>query len=194
MPLIKNNESINTIFNLIEQYGHIQYPGAPVSLLQHSLQTAMNAAKDTHDEELVLAAFFHDIGHLCKPGKEFDHESSVMDHEKAGALLLARHGFSERIVSLVENHVLAKRYLTYKHPDFYLSLTETARESLEYQGGPLGMDEAFQFEAHPRFHELIQLRKWDELSKIPGAYTLPLYEFRYMAMYHLIRQSNGCLV
>lgn len=192
--LVSINESINTIFSIFARHGHTQYPGAPVSLLQHSLQTAMNATKDTHDEELVLAAFFHDIGHLCSPGKELDAGNPVMNHEKAGAILLAQHGFSERIVLLVENHVLAKRYLTYKHPDFYLSLAETARESLEYQGGPLCMEEAFQFEAHPLFNELVQLRKWDEASKEPDAMTPPLYEFRYMAMYHLIKRRNGCLV
>lgn len=194
MPLVSINESINAIFSIIARYGHQEYPGAPVTLLEHSLQTAMNAAKDTQDEELVLAAFFHDIGHLCHTGKELGLDNQVMNHEKAGALLLAQHGFSERIVLLVENHVLAKRYLTYKYPDFYLSLTETARESLEYQGGPLGMDDALRFEAHPLFSELVQLRKWDELSKEPGAATPPLYEFRYMAMYHLIRTKNGCLV
>lgn len=193
MALIKINENINTVFGVIEQYGHIQYPGAPVSFIEHSLQAGMNAAKDTQDEELVLAAFFHDIGHLCGNVKEYG-DTMVLDHEKAGALFLAQHGFSERIVSLVEYHVLAKRYLTYKYPDFYLSLTETARESLEYQGGPLGMDEALRFEAHPLFSDLIRLRKWDEGSKIRGAVTPALYEFRYMAMYHLICQSNGLLV
>lgn len=194
MALVKVNESINAVFSVIEQYGSRQYPCGPVSFLEHSLQTAMNAAKETNNEELILAAFFHDIGHFCKPVKGYESETGVIDHELCGAKFLAKHGFSDHIVTLVQNHVLAKRYLTYKHPDYYLSLTESGRDSLEYQGGPLCMDEAFQFEGHPLFHELIQLRKWDEISKKPGVVTPPLYEYRYMAMYHLICRENSCFV
>lgn len=192
MPLIKVNESVNAVFSVMERFGNRAYPCGPVSFLEHSLQTATIARNGTDDEELVLAAFFHDIGHFCNITKKYDEESGVINHEQAGAQFLALHGFSARIVALVQNHVLAKRYLTYKHPDYYLSLTEKGKESLEYQGGPLCMEEAFQFEAHPMFHDLVRLRKWDELSKTPGVTTLPLHEFRYMAMYHLILQENKC--
>jgi 2-amino-1-hydroxyethylphosphonate dioxygenase (glycine-forming) len=194
MSLVKVNESVTHIFSLIEQYGFLKYPGTAVNLLEHALQTAVHAGKETKDEELLLAAFFHDIGHICDLKQEPVEIPVTDDHEIRGAHFLEHYGFSERIVALVQHHVLAKRYLTYKHPDYYLSLTDAGKESLEYQGGPLCMDEASRFEANPMFHELVQLRKWDEMSKQPIISLPRLYEYRYMTMYHLICRANHCMV
>jgi 2-amino-1-hydroxyethylphosphonate dioxygenase (glycine-forming) len=196
MALVKVNESVCSIFGILEQYGNRQYACGPVSFLEHACQTAMLAEEETKDEELILAAFFHDIGHFCRPVTvmEAPGNNGAYEHEKQGARFLNKAGFSGRIVTLVENHVLAKRYLTCKYPDFYLALSEAAKESLEYQGGPMCMEEAGRFEAHPLFNEIIRLRRWDEAAKQPGKQTQPLLRYRYMTMFHLICQANGCLV
>ncbi len=195
MSLISINDSVNAVFGIVERFGNKRYHCGPVSFLEHLLQTATIAMHETKDEEMVLAALLHDIGHFCNVTRYVSDTDDirVINHEQVGAQFLAMHGFSERIVALVQNHVLAKRYLIYKHPDYYLSLTDAVKENLEHQGGPLCMDEAFQFEAHPMFHDLVRLRRWDEQSKVPGAPTWPLHEFRYMAMYHLVMRENNCI-
>ncbi|MEI9955493.1 MAG: HDIG domain-containing metalloprotein [Ferruginibacter sp.] len=70
------------------------------------------------DDEVVLAAFFHDIGHLYEfafPEEAVQHMDAVgvAEHENLGAAYLLSKGFSEKIAKLVQSHVPAKRYLTY---------------------------------------------------------------------------------
>ncbi len=48
----------------------------------------------------------------------------------AGAGLLG----SRRL--LIENHVNAKRYLTWKNPAYFAALSEASLQTLTYQGGP----------------------------------------------------------
>jgi predicted HD phosphohydrolase len=86
------------------------------------------------DDEVVLAAFFHDIGHLCAEGAENMGGYGVVSHERLGADYLRRAGFSERMARLVEYHVEAKRYLTFG-AGYYERLSEASRRTLEYQGG-----------------------------------------------------------
>src|SRR5476651_1080258 len=107
---------VKEVFSLYEKYGDEDYIGEPVSQLEHMSQAAALAETEGHDDEVVLAAFFHDIGHLCAPHGEVESIDGMgnVDHEKLGADFLRELGFSERLASLVESHVVAKRYLTYK--------------------------------------------------------------------------------
>lgn len=56
----------NEIIVLFEQYGDEDYDGEPVSQASHMIQCAMLAMQEDADEELILGAFLHDIGHLLK--------------------------------------------------------------------------------------------------------------------------------
>ena len=56
---------VNEIFALYEKHGDEDYIGEPVSQLEHMSQAAALAEEEGYDDEVVLAAFFHDIGHLC---------------------------------------------------------------------------------------------------------------------------------
>ncbi len=81
-------------------------------------QCAQLAAAAGVDDEVVLAAFFHDIGHLYEfafPEEAVQHMDAVgvAEHENLGAAYLLSKGFSEKIAKLVQSHVPAKRYLTY---------------------------------------------------------------------------------
>ena len=49
---------------LFEKYGNNDYDGEPVTQTSHMVQCAMLAMKNNADNELVLGAFLHDIGHL----------------------------------------------------------------------------------------------------------------------------------
>lgn len=159
--------SIKEIFDLYEQYGNEDYIGEPVSQIEHMSQTAQLAMNEGFDDEVILAAFFHDIGHICVSRNAENNMGGfgTKSHEKIGADYLREKGFSERIARLVENHVAAKRYLTFKYPAYYAKLSEASKQTLNYQGGKMTPTEAKEFERDPLFEASIQLRKWDELAK-----------------------------
>jgi 2-amino-1-hydroxyethylphosphonate dioxygenase (glycine-forming) len=158
---------INEIFSLYEKFGNEDYIGEPVSQIEHMSQSAQLAIEGGYDDEVVLAAFFHDIGHICVMKGEENNMGGfgAKSHEKIGADFLREKGFPERVAKLVENHVQAKRYLTYKFPAYYNNLSEASKKTLEFQGGVMKPEEAEVFEKDPLFDASIQMRKWDELAK-----------------------------
>jgi 2-amino-1-hydroxyethylphosphonate dioxygenase (glycine-forming) len=192
MPLIAVNNKVERLFALINEQGSTQYAGENITLAQHMCQTAMLAEMESDDGELILAAFLHDVGHLEQSESERHMNGNWLQHHEAiGAQMLAGYGFSERVVTLVANHVLAKRYLVYKYPDYYFNLTDAGREALDFQGGPLGMEEAFQFESHPLFEQVVALRMWDERAKQSDVATPCVRYYKEKALYHLVSLSNG---
>jgi 2-amino-1-hydroxyethylphosphonate dioxygenase (glycine-forming) len=165
---MKSETVIDEIFDLYERYGQADYIGEPVSQIEHMSQSAQLAIEGGYDDEVVLAAFFHDIGHICVQvtAEQSMAGYGVISHEKTGADFLRAKGFPERVARLVENHVQAKRYLTYKFPPYYENLSEASKKTLEFQGGVMSKTEAEVFELDPLFELSILLRKWDEEAKI----------------------------
>ncbi|CRN02770.1 phosphonate degradation operons associated HDIG domain protein [Pseudomonas sp. 34 E 7] len=153
------------LFGLYERHGTVDYIGEPVSQIEHMSQAAQLAMAEGFDDEVVLAAFFHDIGHLCGQGGEGMGGYGVLSHERLGADYLRRAGFSERMARLVEYHVQAKRYLTFKQPDYYAQLSEASRRTLAYQGGVMTAQQAQAFEQDPLCHISLRMRHWDEQAK-----------------------------
>jgi len=111
----------------------------------------------------------------------------MMSHEKIGADFLRQKGFPERVAKLVENHVRAKRYLTYKYPEYYDSLSEASRKTLKFQGGVMGAEEAEAFEKDGLFDASIRMRKWDELAKETNVALVNLEEIKSRARMVLSR-------
>lgn len=158
-------QAIADVFGLYEQHGAADYIGEPVSQIEHMSQAAQRAMAEGFDDEVVLAAFFHDIGHLCGQGGDNMGGYGVVSHERLGADYLRRAGFSERMAKLVEYHVQAKRYLTFSQPDYYARLSEASRRTLAYQGGVMSADEAHSFEQDPLCAVSLRMRHWDEQAK-----------------------------
>ena len=178
------------IISLYHQFGGDDYIGEPVSQLEHMCQCARLAEEEGYDEETILAAFFHDIGHFCEhimPVQQMD-GYGVVDHEKLGADFLRSKGFSEKIASLVRNHVQAKRYLTWKSPEYYERLSEASKKTLEFQGGRMTQNEAGSFESDELFELHIRLRTWDEKAKLENQDLPPLEKFRDMMIGHLVKE------
>src|ERR1041385_9545528 len=134
---MKDPKSIaKEIINLYKKYGNADYIGEPVSQIEHMSQAAQLAMQCGEDDEIVVAAFFHDIGHICV---QLSEENSMngfgnKSHEQIGADFLRSRGFSERVSRLVENHVAAKRYLSFRFPGYYQSLSEASKQTLKFQG------------------------------------------------------------
>ncbi|MCU1749520.1 phosphonate degradation HD-domain oxygenase [Pseudomonas sp. 6D_7.1_Bac1] len=160
-----NEQVIAEVFGWYERFGDSDYIGEPVSQIEHMSQAAERAMAEGFDNEVVLAAFFHDIGHLCAENAENMGGFGVVSHERLGADYLRRLGFSERMARLVEYHVQAKRYLTFKEPGYYERLSEASRRTLEYQGGVMTAAEAQAFERDPLCAISLRMRQWDEQAK-----------------------------
>jgi len=156
-------DRVNELFSLYEKYGDENY-GEGVTQLMHMVQCAKLAIKEGCDDEMVLAAFFHDIGHLLEHDEEMG-TYGKKDHDKLGHDLLLQYGFSERIAKLVASHVATKRYLTYKEPGYYEKLSDASKATLQYQGGPMNAEEASMYENDPLIKEYIRIRYWDDLGK-----------------------------
>ncbi|MCU0116875.1 HD domain-containing protein [Pseudomonas sp. B2M1-30] len=162
---MSHEQIIDRVFGLYERFGASDYIGEPVSQIEHMSQAAERAMAEGFDDEVVLAAFFHDIGHLCAEGAENMGGYGVVSHERLGADYLREAGFSERMAWLVEYHVQAKRYLTLKEPGYYERLSEASRRTLAYQGGVMTAAEAQVFEQDPLCAVSLRMRQWDELAK-----------------------------
>jgi phosphonate degradation associated HDIG domain protein len=178
----------NEIISLYEIHGGSEYSGEKVSQLEHMVQAAQLAEANGYDDEVILAAFLHDIGHITEEANganEMDHYG-LKDHEMIGSLYLAEHGFSRKICKLVASHVEAKRYLTRKDPDYYNQLSEASKKTLEFQGGMMSVEEAGAFEKDPLFHEIILMRRWDEQAKVQNKPLPNLHRYRLMILKHLM--------
>ncbi|MBC2689168.1 phosphonate degradation HD-domain oxygenase [Pseudomonas kielensis] len=161
----RTEQVIAEVFGWYERFGASDYIGEPVSQIEHMSQAAELAMAEGFDDEVVLAAFFHDIGHLCSESTQNMGGFGVVSHERLGADYLRRQGFSERMARLVEYHVQAKRYLTLTEPGYYQRLSEASRRTLEYQGGVMSEDEARVFARDPLCAVSLRMRQWDEQAK-----------------------------
>ncbi|NHA08006.1 HDIG domain-containing protein [Mucilaginibacter sp. HC2] len=178
---------VNEVFSLYEKFGDEDYIGEPVSQLEHMSQAAALAQAEGFDEEVILAAFFHDIGHLCADAEEAGSMDGMgnVDHEKLGADYLLERGFSERVANLVQGHVIAKRYLTYKYPEYYNRLSDASKGTLEFQGGVMTEEEALDFELNPDAELIIRLRYWDDMAKEMNQPVNNLDYLKSIALTHL---------
>lgn len=146
--------------------------------MQHALQSAHLAVQANANAQLVAAALLHDIGHILNdeemPG---DCDENLDDkHESRGYQFLVEH-FGAAIADPVRLHVVAKRYLCTKKPDYEAKLSPTSRKSYYDQGGKMSPEEVQQFEAEPFYQEAIQLRHWDDAAKDPSAETPSMKDF-----------------
>lgn len=188
--MLSHEQVIDRVFGLYERFGASDYIGEPVSQIEHMSQAAQLAIAEGFDDEVVLAAFFHDIGHLCAVGAENMGGYGVVSHERLGADYLREAGFSERLARLVEYHVQAKRYLMLREPGYYERLSEASRRTLEYQGGVMTEAEADAFEQDPLCAVSLRMRQWDELAKEIAVPVMDLAVLKDKAFTLLSREAR----
>ncbi len=187
MTIQKSSSATNNIMRLFSDNGHKDYDGEPVSQLSHMVQAGMQAHLHGFDNELVIGAFLHDIGHLLKdqPGTEEMGGFGVVNHEGLGAAYLVEKGFSKRVCAVVGKHVDAKRYLVATDEHYAAKLSPASQQTLSWQGGPMTSTEAELFAQHPYFDDIIQVRLWDEISKETDITLYPLSFFEQLIKEHL---------
>jgi phosphonate degradation associated HDIG domain protein len=172
-------EKANHLINIILTKGQADYIGEPVSQLEHAVQAAQLAERAGESDEVIVAALFHDIGHMIESAETMGGYGNA-DHEGLGAEYLKDLGFSDTVCSLVHGHVQAKRYLTYKHPAYYEKLSEASKQTLEYQGGRMTEVEAEEFEGELLFALHLKMRAWDEQAKLENEPLPDLEKYRDM--------------
>ena len=64
------SEMSRELLAVLENARSAEYIGESVSQLEHALQAAWHAERSGAAEAVVLAALFHDIGHLVDPTAE----------------------------------------------------------------------------------------------------------------------------
>lgn len=180
-------EVVEEVFDLYKQHGDDDYIGEPVSQLEHMSQSAALAKQEGYDDEVVLASFFHDIGHLCAADIETESMDGFgnMNHEELGATYLLNKGFSPRVAKLVKSHVVAKRYLTFKYPEYYEKLSPASRATLQFQGGRMSEEEAADFENDQDKDLIIRFRYWDDEAKLTEVPVDNIDQLKLMAVNHL---------
>ncbi|OQW47248.1 MAG: hypothetical protein A4S09_15760 [Proteobacteria bacterium SG_bin7] len=164
---MNKSKPVENIRDILEKSKLQSYIGEKISQYEHAIQCADLALKAGAEEDLIIAAFLHDIGHLItrSEAKQMG-DFGTADHDKIGANFLLENGFSERTANLVRNHVQAKRYLVATRPTYRENLSDASIETLKYQGGPMSESEIKKFEADPDFKDSLRLRAWDEQGKL----------------------------
>jgi gamma-butyrobetaine dioxygenase len=160
---------VESLFDLYATKGHEPY-GEALTQTQHALQCAALARSAEASGALVVAALFHDVGHLVA---DVQNESGFTlaehddDHELIGARVLAPL-FGPSVALPVSLHVTAKRWRCAREPAYYEQLSAASKMTLVAQGGPLEEVQCRRFEAHPGFHAALELRTWDDHGKVEG--------------------------
>ena len=155
---------VDEIEALYDAGGHQSY-GEDVTMLEHSLLTALAAERAGAPDELIVACLLHDIGHLLG---DADDAYGVHDHGDASGDYLATR-FPTAVSEPARLHVAAKRYLCAVDPAYVNGLSQASQYTLEKQGGPMSPEEQLEFEANPHHRDGVRLRRWeDEHGKNDG--------------------------
>lgn len=174
---------VEEIMTILERGAACDYIGEPISQLEHALQCAQNAKNARADDETIVAALLHDIGHLLlNDDAQSMNGLGAQDHEKIGAAYVLEKGFPQKIADLIQGHVDAKRYLTSIDPTYYETLSSASKETLIIQGGPMTKAQAREFEQQPHFKNKLRMRTWDEQSKLLDCVVDTLENYRELLL------------
>ena len=170
--------TLNTIKELFESKGATRY-GENVTQLEHALQTAQLAIDDDYSDEFVIACFLHDFGHLLY-AEGLAARGIDGEHEEVGANWLAEY-FPTTVTEPIRLHVAAKRYLCAIDDSYYDTLSKASKHSLKLQDGIYNTEEVKEFETKPEYQKAVQLRKYDDCSKVVGLKTPSLEDMLSIA-------------
>jgi phosphonate degradation associated HDIG domain protein len=177
--------SLTDIETLFNRKGAEQYSGEPVTQLEHALQCALLAEQSGADDEIITAALLHDLGHLLHDLNSELGASPTMqgvdDIHQYIALPFLRGLFSNKVLSAIQLHVDAKRYLCATRPDYFASLSPDSVRSLKLQGGIFSETEAKVFIGQPGAEDAVRVRIWDDLAKVQGLTTPALGHYLNIA-------------
>ncbi len=136
-----------------------------VDELDHALQCATHALAAGAPPDVVAAALLHDVGRA--PAVSGGYPGAP--HEQAGARWLGGRA-SEKVAWLVSAHVAAKVFLVNSDPVYFNGLSAASVSSLVNQRDR--ETDLVPWTSHRWWPEAVQLRRWDDAAKVPGATTV----------------------
>jgi phosphonate degradation associated HDIG domain protein len=169
--------SVSDIRALFEQYGDLAYSGEPVTQLEHALQSGALAQEARVGDELVAAAFLHDLGHLLNRQGDTPTERGIDDLHQYFALPFLRPVLPDAVLEPIRLHVDAKRCLCAIDDKYFRQLSADSVRSLELQGGIFSSEDAEAFLAKPYAEDALNVRKWDDRAKEQNRATPDLDHF-----------------
>ena len=155
--------TLDEIETLLARASKVSY-GESVTMLEHSIQTALLARRAGADDALVAAALLHDIGTFVSAP---DGAYGEYAHDRSGGAWLAQR-FPPAVSEPVRLHVAAKRYLCATRPGYLELLSPASTHTLAHQGGPMDEGAARAFEREAFYNDALRLRTWDDEGKVPG--------------------------
>ncbi|PKK37619.1 hypothetical protein BWI96_03870 [Siphonobacter sp. SORGH_AS_0500] len=167
--------TVDAILGLYESFG--ESTGEPHNILEHSILVAQLAEEEGYDDEVILAAFFHDIGYLLP-----NHSSnSRRSYGQIGSDYLRANGFSEKVVQVVIMQTEAQRYLAWKFPE------RKFESPFSFPTYPEVMSEkeAKAYEKNPYFFLSLKVNEWDVSTLNTQAVCVNLDHYRTIALRHL---------
>ena len=172
--------SISDVSRLFEKWGNDSY-SETVSQIAHAEQCASLARAAGADDDVVVAALLHDIGHLLvlEQTGVLAQLDSDDEHEATGARCVAQL-FGPRVAAPIALHVAAKRYLCAVEAEYFDILSPASVASLRMQGGPMSSDETARFERLPHFAAAVALRRWDDEAKVHDLEVVPFSSYAPM--------------
>jgi phosphonate degradation associated HDIG domain protein len=182
---------LTALLDLYRDRGQAQYGGEAVSQLEHALQCATLAERSGASGELVAACLFHDLGHLIHHLGDDAAQQGIDDRHEHRAIPVLEQLFSPAVTTPIRLHVAAKRYLCAVDQCYWSSLSPASKQSLKLQGGPFTKAAAATFVQQPYAQDAVQLRRWDDLAKVPQQ---PIPELAHFASLLLtVRQQKNDL-
>jgi len=173
-PLLKS------LLDLYRDRAQTQYGGEAINQLEHALQCATLAMQADASPDMIAACLLHDLGHLIHYLGEDAAIRGIDDRHEYRAIPVLETLFVPAVTVPIRLHVAAKRYLCAVDKTYWSSLSETSKLSLEIQGGPFTAEAATAFIQQPYASDAVQLRRWDDLAKVPNYPTPTLEDFAAM--------------
>lgn len=190
--MICAQKKVNKILSILKKYGDNRCCKR-CTILSHSFQSGLLAVGKDLDDEMILTAFLHDIGHVCSSELSFTQHKKIMSNHgsvsanKLGEFFLTELGFSRKITKTVGNIIQAKRYLCLKHPSYYKNLSCHQKEIFDNEGGTMTSSEATEFERNPYFESSLIIRRIDDQANLPDFQITENYWqfFKHILLLHL---------
>jgi predicted HD phosphohydrolase len=165
---VKAPTTVDELFTLYEAKEHQNY-GEAVPALDHALRCAALARAAGADDELIVAALFHDVGWFAADvaGDERYVPINNDGHAELGAgvpwpLL------GTAVAQSVTQHVTDERWRCTVERGYYQGLSRAPQETFKAQGGPLSPEEGERLVSHPGFKAARALRSSDDIGKTQG--------------------------
>ena len=168
--------SLAQIRQLFVTAGAQLYGGEAISQKEHALQAAWFAERNNEPDTLIAACLLHDLGHVLFDENDDHLDNGIDDLHQVRVVPYLSALFPAAVTAPISMHVDAKRYLCYADPDYYRTLSDASRKSLQLQGGVMSMEEAERFLCAPFAQQAIALRHYDDAAKIVGIET-PDFEY-----------------